>query len=285
MQSLNGSLRTSRNKKQPAHRKNKWKIAVLACCLAIGFLAVQTEKFGSTWRMLLRRPNFADARKDYTKRQLFLDNLVDVRQIPGCEGVIYDHYGTNIVNFYQRLVRGNDTTNDFIRIFVGDSLNEMSNGDYDLRTPGILERDLSNFEIPIFAGRKVFEGSRFNKVAEEDLRAIIIAHEGYHIKQQRDKIFYLPREQIISGLVSGLINSEVLYYVGEYDAQAHEFATIRLGKIKVSKEHYNRTFERLKVTEDFLKDAYQTSSTLQQAMISNVFWNISKIQGLKEFYR
>ncbi len=82
------------------------------------------------------------------ERQKFIDNILNGAEIPFCSGVIYDHTGSKIRNFFKEATIGTDE-----EYFIGGVAEQFKGGNYDMKTPDILNTSGKGEFAPIFVGR------------------------------------------------------------------------------------------------------------------------------------
>lgn len=239
--------RGKRNVAEVAERRMQSRRQLLAALgigvggVAAAFLLLGT---GSALRMNKSAPSavpssgmitFDNARSTHSLRQQFLDQLVSTNQIPYCTGVVYDHDGSKIQAYFQSVGATE---------FIGGKASVFHNGNYDIKTPDVLNRAGQGHAVPIFVGRQPFEANSFSYMNAEDLRHIIVAHEGQHCQQHAKGLPYLSPSETLAGLQEGKIHPIFLYHIGEHDAYLHDLPRLLRGEFKASEYHINDAKQR-----------------------------------------
>jgi hypothetical protein len=227
-------------------------------------------------------PNFEDAKADYTCRQLFLDRLLVKDKIPFCDGVVYDHKGNMVFDWYEKELTSAGKKMTEVNHLIGGERESFQNGDYDVKTPDILNLGGEGRHTKIFVGRQPFESPEFSSFNAEDWRNVIVNHEARHVLQYSQGLKYIPRDEVLIGLKTGEITEKVLYFLGEYDALAHEMNAALKGNNRLTPAYIKDTGEKLTQTYEFLKKSQQNSSHLQRRLISQAIQDISDIISLED---
>jgi len=238
---------------------------------------------GPYWiRKFNGNPNFEDAKSDHTCRQMFLDRLLINDKIPFCDGVIYDHEGNMIFDWYEKEMKSAGKKMTDVDHLLGGERSAFENGNYDIKTPDILNLSGEGRYTKIFVGRQPFESSEFISFNAQEWRNVIVNHEARHVWQYSQGLKYLPRDEVLTGLKTGEITEKFLYFIGEYDALSHEMAAAIKGKKGITPPYIEYTGRKLIQTYEFLKKTQQTSSHLQSRIISQAIGENSKIISLEE---
>ncbi|MSS75097.1 hypothetical protein EXS73_02705 [Candidatus Pacearchaeota archaeon] len=172
---------------------------------------------------------YDDARRHPTLRQQFINQILGTNQIPHCSGVVYDHDGNVMQDYYVRV-----GATDFVQ-----KVDASKGGDYDMKTPNVLNRMGNGESVPILVGRKPFEDPSFAYMTAEDLRHVLIAHEGHHCTQHARGTFTLSPQEILAGLNERSIHPTFFYFVAEQDAYVHDLPRLLRGEFKGSEYHIN----------------------------------------------
>lgn len=171
-----------------------------------------------------------DARKYPELRQAFIDQLIRTNQIPHCSGVVYDHEGDKIQAYFASVGATE---------FIGGEHSVFAQGNYDLKTPDVLNQAGQGHPTFIFIGRQPFEHRSFSYMTAEDLRHVIVAHEGHHCQQHAQGLPYLSPQETLQGLERGQIHPLFLYHIAEHDAYVHDLPRLLRGEFKGSEYHMN----------------------------------------------
>ena len=267
--------------------KNKTKTAIYSLALALPFILngnSHHNKEGTDITAALisskEKITLESARKNYLIRQKYLDSLLEKTSIPYCLGAVYDHHGTKIVDYLVERAaelespeKINEVLNEFKKQFI--------EGDYDVKTPEILELSAKKQTSKIFIGRKIFEELLY--LQDEDIKHIIVAHEGRHVEQHALGLEYLAKEEIIEGIHNGSIRLPVIYNAGEMDANAHGLIRIASGEFKVNKPYLITTIESYLISRQGLVEALKTASPIEQRLISNAINKVNSFSQLRVF--
>ena len=192
-------------------------LALIATPLTYHYVSSRPDIFSSLVTL-------SDARRDSSVRQRFLNTLVKKDEIPGCAGIVYDHEGTQIIEYInqqiaiaQRLTNLKDSPES-----IGENLDSFKGGNYDVKTPEILQLSGQGRTVPIFVGKQFFESKEFSYLSAPEMKAVLVFHEGEHVRQHRDGFPYLSKEEIQDSLEHKTLDPLVLYESYEYDARIRE---------------------------------------------------------------
>lgn len=221
-----------------------------------------------------------DARKNYIKRQKYLDDLLKGYNIPYCSGVVYDHDGSQIVDYVRQEALSVKTPDEVEKI-IQEYGEPFKGGNFDAKTPEILQLSAQSKTSKIFIGRKMFE--EYLGFVDNDLRHIIVAHEGRHVEQHALGLEYLQKEELISGVNNNLIRFPVLYEVGEYDANAHSLRRVLSGEFKVSKTYLAEIIKNYTANGIHLILASKNASPMEHKMILNVKEKMNSFPELRRY--
>ncbi|MBI3334444.1 twin-arginine translocation signal domain-containing protein [Candidatus Pacearchaeota archaeon] len=200
------------------------------------------------------------------KRQRFIDELLQDSEIPFCSGVVYDHTGSKIIRFYTEATRDSDEKDTFI----GGEAEEFAGGDYDVKTPDVLQTAGQGESVPIFIGRQLFDSPLFSYYTSEDIRHILIAHEGHHCLQHAKGMKFISPKEILQGLDSEQLHPSLLYYAMEYDAYIHDFPRALRGEFKVSRHHLEDWKRRFVETRNRFESARKIARPLELRIIHSL---------------
>ena len=97
------------------------------------------------------------ARKDDSKRQEYLDNLLKGITIPFCDGVVYDNDGTKIVDYFVGVLKNElNASDDEAKKISVNMLSDCKEGHYDARTPQLFNIMGKDKSLKIFVGADFF---------------------------------------------------------------------------------------------------------------------------------
>jgi len=256
---------------------------IATALLGAGVIGAGALFNGSYWvRKFNGNPNFEDAKSDYTCRQMFLDRLLINDKIPFCDGVVYDHKGNMLFDWYEKEMKFAGKKMTDVDHLLGGEKTAFENGNYDVKTPDILNLSGEGRHTKIFVGRQPFESPEFKLFNAEDWRNVIVNHEARHVRQYSQGLKYLPRDEVLTGLKTGEITEKVVYFLGEYDSLSHEMRAALEGRKGLTQAYLEDTGRKLTQTYEFLKKEQQTSSHLQSRIISQAISKNSKIICLEK---
>ncbi len=214
-----------------------------------------------------------EARKNPEKRQAYLNWLLRTNQIPYCSGVIYDHDGSKIVEYVKaevQLIEKNPKLEEIMHPYE----NAFKGGNYDAKTPEILELSGLNKKSKIFIGRKMFE--EFGYLTEEDIKHIIVAHEGRHTEQHAKGLEYISKDRLLEAVHNNLIDNKVLYSIFEYDAIGYGLRRILSMEFPVSGFYSNMVKSDFINNGFFLTKSSINGSEFQRELIVEIHQRIGK---------
>lgn len=209
-------------------------------------------------------------------RQAYLDQFSN--SISNCAGIFYDSDGSKIINFYAGII---DQLGQPSNV-VGPSLELLKGGNYDIKTPSVVNLTEKGNSVPIYVGRQLFESKIFSYCTDEDVRHILVAHEGEHCRQHSKGLSYLKANELMEGLDSGQIRSEVVYNLFEMDAYNNDLPRIINGEYKVSKTHELISKMKFITTGHALTLALSNASPLESRVINEVFLEMEKKPELRD---
>ena len=206
-----------------------------------------------------------EARKEQSKRQGFLDDLLSKEKIPYCSGVVYDNDGTKLERYVSNEI--SSFSQNSRERNVGDYRASITKGLYNAMTPEVFQLSGLNRPSKIFVGRLIFEGKGFEYIGTNEFKHIITVHEAVHARQHALGLSISNKRDILIALENGSLNENVLYRVFELEANYEGLKKIMDGKRKV-----NPLFEReikRKFVEDcqYLIKASKFSSEYQKNLI------------------
>ena len=212
------------------------------------------------------------ARKDYPKRQYYLNNLLQGITIPYCSGVIYDHDGSKILDYLRSEMESFGIPKKELEeeIIKFQEL-QVKGGYYNANTPEILQLSGMNRDSKIFIGRRIFEFEELTYLTGEDIKHIIVAHEGRHVIQHAKGLGYLDREILFDSRNKGLIERKVVYEVAELDANYYGLKRILSGEFRVSKAYFEQTKHSFLLNYSKLYSVLPKSSDIQRSFINSSF--------------
>ena len=252
-------------------------LGVLGIVLTTGYLLRDKHKISDNSNVSSISQTENDTK---SLRQRRIDSIIGNAKIPYCSGVIYDEDGSKIISFYEEnMVRSPDDgkTNKFVGGFE-----EFRGGDYDFKTPDVLEWSGKGESIPIFIGRKLFEDQSFQYLTSEDIRHIVCAHEATHCKQHAEGFPYITSNELINGLRDGEIREMSAYYAFEYDAYCDDLPRAINGEFKVSERYLNEKKKMFIQTGHGLNLAHKTASSLEQKLIEGALEKDADIPELRD---
>ena len=217
-----------------------------------------------------RNISLDDARRESTKRQTFLNELVKGIEIPYCDGVFYDHSGELILNYFDEEIKKTTLGKKVEVLYIGEQRKAFENGQYDVKTPSVLDRSEEGRKSPIFVGRKFFEDHSINYLTKEDMKEIIVSHEGEHVIQHALGVPNLKKEFILNAIEKDELNPTVLYHLFEYDAYSKELPRLLSKEFQASWFHFNNIKAQFILTGFGLTKSTQNASQLQQLLIQNI---------------
>ncbi len=209
---------------------------------------------------------FTDAQKDPTLRQAYLTQLIGTNTIPFCTGVVYDHDGSAMQGYYKKV-----GATDFIQ-----KVDVVRGGDYDMKTPDVLNTAGRGESVPIFVGRQLFDAQAFAYMVPEDIRHVLIAHEGHHCHQHAQGLSYLSPEGALQGLNDETIHPTFWYFIAEQDAYLHDLPRLLRGEFKGSEYHVNDSKRRFIENGLNLTKASRIARPLELRLFQGVMEAIQK---------
>ncbi len=215
------------------------------------------------------------ARKDFTKRQAYLDNLLMGITIPHCSEVVYDHDGSKILDYIRAEMVSYSTPKKESEGIMRLHEQQFKGGYYDAKMPEILELSGMNRNSKIFLGRRIFED--FVHLTDEEIKHMIVAHEGRHTIQHAKGLGYIDKNLLIDGVANGLIEKRVVYEIAELDANYHGLKRILSGEFKVSREYFEATKRHYYLNRARLENVLEESSAPQKRFIKAAFDNIKDL--------
>lgn len=222
---------------------------------------------------------FDDAKTNPSSRQKYIDELVAGQNIPNCSGVIYDNDGSKIIAFFEETFKSRSQED---RMMIGGQYNAYRGGNYDVKTPDVLNTAGRGESIPIYVGRQIFDDPEFSYLTGEDVKHILLAHEPEHCRQHAKGLDYISTEKVLNGVEKGEIRQETLYYVFEYDAYCSDLPRAMNGEFKVSSTYLNKCKKDFILTGQGLSLAWKSASPLEQELIEKVHEQASKVPELRD---
>lgn len=179
----------------------------------------------------------AEARRNETKRQAYLDDLLKGVKIPYCACVRYDHDGSKLIEYVRTQFVLEGKSEMEAEKLARPHLEELEHGHFDIKTPTLLTLAGKGLTSPIFVGRKVFE--KYNDWIDEDIKHAIIVHEARHVYQHAKGFDGISVETFRKWV--GQTSHEVAYDYFEIDAQIVALKSIFSGEYRVSDAYLKET--------------------------------------------
>lgn len=201
-----------------------------------------------------------DARKNPAERQKYLDELIDINQLPFCEGVVYDHDGSKVIDYGKAQVKKLDLDDPVYRPFLEKMVQQIAGFQLPL-TPEVRERlreqMVNNMEgfrqrstntnyvaivftpvimrgrgykAKIFVSKIMFEGDHLLPT-DDEIKWGLREHEYRHVLQHTlgmNADLVLP-DHISYHLLREDIHSETATYVQELDAEQQALQATQKG--------------------------------------------------------
>jgi len=187
--------------------------------------------------------------------------------MPWCSGVVYDVDGSKIIDFIKTEVRTLEKDESVIDESVREYEKLFRGGNYDAKTPEILELSELGRKTKIFVGRQFFEDSKLVYISGKDFECIIANHENHHTIQYATGLGLKDKQSILNGINRSLINKNVYYHLGELDADYHELKNIFSGEFKVSQSYKEDVKRKFLLDYIILYTSLKKSSSLQKELI------------------
>ncbi len=205
--------------------------------------------------------------KDSNQRQRYLEDILQGREMPWCLGVVYDKDGSKIIAFIRTEIKALEKDELIVEESIKEYEKLFKGGNYDAKTPEILELSETNRKTKIFVGRQFFEDLRFLYLTANDLECIIANHENQHTRQYANGLKLKDKNSVLKGIHSGLIDKTVYYHLGELDADYHELKNIFSGEFKVSERYRGEVQKKFLMEYIILYTSLKKSSNLQREII------------------
>lgn len=265
------SRRERESKKQLQSKRYSWK---QYACLAAGVttLAMSTLWYTRKPPMPVHFPLQSQVERIETIRQKYLDDLLKTNQIPYCSGVVYDHTGDKIVDYIRSELASFSLSSSEKQAMLSSYASQFQGGKYDVKTPEILELSGKGRSSKIFVGRELFEV--YTNLTSQDIRHILVAHEGRHAYQHAQGPPFFPKEKLLEGAWNGLISSEVLYRSFEVDANYSAIKRVESGEFSVSKAHFNETKRKYMEDTRAIILATRKASPLQHELVESLLMSV-----------
>ena len=198
-------------------------------------------------------------------RQSFLTELVANANIPFCAGVVYDPTGDKLIAYSRNDLRSMGTAERTIDVLLRPYEKRFGDGNYRAKTPDVFDLSGQDRSSKVFVGRKLFEKSPH--YTDEDLRCILIAHEGRHVHQHAKGLEHLDRDTIVQAFNDGRIHHPALYEIMELDANYHALKRVQTGEFKLSSAYSRNLRETYEENLRKLRSIAKKHSSLQQGLV------------------
>ena len=212
-----------------------------------------------------------EARREPKKRQRYLEQLVRDK-IPYCSGVVYDNDGTKITEYVLSEAKRVEKSKSELSRIKDTYLNQFNGGNYDAKTPEVLELSALKENSKIFLGRELFENPIYESWTDEDIKFIISCHEARHCEQHALGLGLVENKVFIEGAKQEIIEGKVLYSLFEYDANAYALKSALNGRFNLSHNYLNLAKSNF-INHGFaltLASAKTNSSQLQRELIEKL---------------
>ena len=251
-------------------------LALVAAPLTYQYVSSRTNFFSSSVTL-------SDARTNASVRQRFLNALVKKDEIPGCSGVVYDHDGHTIIQYIQQQAELTERALGLSgsRQIIGEDLEGFRGGNYDVKTPDILELSGQGKSVPIFVGRQFFESKECSYLTTPEMRAVLVFHEGEHVRQHREGFPYLSKQEIRESLENKTLDSLVLYESYEYDARIREVPRV-LSSSSLSWYFKEDVKARFLASGFYLTKSSKDASPIQRSLVERLYTVVGQHPLLKD---
>ncbi len=197
-------------------------------------------------------PELAEAIKYPQKRQDYLDNLTRNSKLPYCSGIIYDPTGEKLVNYLLTLAKSKGLTEEDMKEGLIEARRSTANGNFDMKTPEILNFMGQGIKSKIFVGKEIFKG----EYSESEIKSGIVDHEERHAEQiarGMGELGYLDTKTLIESVTSGEISVDCFYDIGELDALGKEISEYE--KMQNKEKHYFRAVQNYRLIRRGIMEA------------------------------
>jgi hypothetical protein len=164
-------------------------------------------------------------------RSAFLQDILGDAEMPYCAGVIYDRTGGKMAQFFDSFLLEQDpsiSANERFQI-VESNTRPFKGGDFIAKTPEVLDFSGRGIYTPIFVGRKLFDDPKYQHFTKEDIRDIIISHEGRHCEQIALGFKDVVLLEVLVNVRNRSLPFSLLYDASELDALVVELNSLGEG--------------------------------------------------------
>lgn len=207
------------------------------------------------------------------ERKEYLEELVKGAQMPYCVKVVYDHDGTAGINYLRELVSLCNATMADQEAAVRQSSLYFTNGNYDAKTPELLELAGTGRKSAIFVGRQFFENPEFRAYTANDLRHIITIHEYHHAVQHAKGLPWCSVAELKEAHNQTALGPNIIYSVYELDALHADFKDITGCSERLVSDQKN-TFNKY---SSFVLRIYNECTPLQKKIVRSVLDQVKDI--------
>lgn len=238
--------------------------ALLAVSVPFGLWAYFSNRDVDNQTRLDFDDRVSEARRNPEIRQVYLNELLNGREIPYCSGVVYDPEGIKIIGYIKSELEELGSAYSSEKL-IKPWEERFRNGNFDAKTPDVFDLSGKGRKSKIFLGRRLFE-EEFR--TSEDIKHIIIAHEGHHVLQHAKGLEYMKSKDIVYGINNKSLDHLLVREVIELDANYHGLKRIFSGEFDVSESYREETIEVYNTQKRRIKSVINRSSDLQRKLIT-----------------